>query len=66
MEELQQNRERPRKPPVKDPEAVLQLESLQLPARISFVHWQARLTARKAQLSAALADADKRIADLAK
>ena len=64
MEELQHNRERARRQAVKNPEAVRQFESLEL-ARKEIVRALESTThpARKTQLSAALADIDKRIAD---
>ena len=65
MEELQQNRQRARKPAKENPELERQLQSLQL-ARTEIVRALERTThpARKAQLSAALADIDNRIAAL--
>src|SRR5262249_36262364 len=65
MEELQRNRERARKPAVGNPEAVRALESLQL-ARKEIVRAleSTNQPARKAQLDAALADIDNRIARL--
>jgi hypothetical protein len=63
MEELQRNRERAKKPAIRNPELVRQLESLQL-ARKEIVRALESTTqaARKAQLSAALAEIDNRIA----
>jgi len=65
MEELQHNRERARKAENDNPELTRKLESLQL-ARTEVMHALERAThpARKAQLNAALADIDKRIAEL--
>jgi chromosome segregation ATPase len=65
MEELQHNRERARKAESDNPELSQKLESLQL-ARTEVAHALERTThpARKAQLNAALADIDKRIAEL--
>jgi hypothetical protein len=65
MEELQRNRERARKPVVENPETVRALESLQL-ARKEIVRAleSTNQPARRAQLEAALADIDNRIARL--
>ena len=65
MEELQQNRQRARKPAIENPELERQFQSLQL-ARTETVRALERTThpARKAQLTAALADIDNRIAAL--
>jgi hypothetical protein len=65
MEELEHNRQRARKAESENPELARKLESLQL-ARTEVVHALERVThpARKAQLTAALADIDKRIAEL--
>ncbi len=65
MEELQQNRQRARKPAIENPELERQLQSLQL-ARTETVRALERTAhpARKAQLTAALADIDNRIAAL--
>jgi len=65
MEELQHNRERARKAQTENPELSRKLESLHL-ARTEVEHALERTThpARKAQLTAALADIDKRIAEL--
>ena len=65
MEELQRNRQRARKPAIENPELERQLQSLQL-ARTETVRALERTThpARKAQLTAALADIDNRIAAL--
>ena len=62
MEELQQNRERARRPAVKNPELARQIESLEL-ARKEIIRNLESAThpARKAQLQAALADIDTRI-----
>jgi len=65
MDELQRNRERARKPRIANPEVARQLESLQL-ARKEIVRSLETTThtARKAQLTAALADVEKRISTL--
>jgi hypothetical protein len=65
MEELQRNRERARKGSVQNPELVRQMESLQL-ARKEILRALETTThpARRSQLTAALADVDKRIAGL--
>ena len=65
MEELQQNRERARRPAVENPELARQIESLEL-ARKEIVRARENAThpARKAQLQAALADIDARITQL--
>ncbi len=65
MDELQRNRERARKPEIQNPEVVRQLESLQL-ARTEILRSLTTTThpGRKAQLTAALADIEKRIAAL--
>ena len=62
MEELRENRERARRPAVKNPELVRQIESLEL-ARKEIIRALESAThpARKAQLQAALADIDTRI-----
>ena len=62
MDELQQNRERARKPRIQNPEVARQLESLQL-ARKEIIRSLGTTThaGRKAQLTAALADIEKRI-----
>jgi hypothetical protein len=67
LEELQHNRERSRKVASENPEAAHKIESLQL-ARKDIVHALETTThpARKAQLQTALADIDKRIAELTK
>jgi chromosome segregation ATPase len=65
MEELQRNRAQLRKPPIENPELTRQIESLQLARKEmvrsieSTVH-----EARRTQLTAALADVDRRIAAL--
>jgi hypothetical protein len=65
MEELQHNRERARKGTVENPEKVRQLESLQLARKeITRALEHATHPARRAQLTAALEDLDKRIAGL--
>ena len=65
MEELQQNRERARRPANENPELARQIESLEL-ARKEIVRALASVThpARKTQLTAALADIDRRITEL--
>jgi hypothetical protein len=65
IEELQRAREQARKPAVKNPELSRQLESLQL-ARKELIRSLQSVTheARKAQLNAALADIDRRIAEV--
>ena len=65
MEELQRNRELARRPVVANPEQARQLESLEL-ARKEIIRAMESAThpARKAQLTAALADIEKRIAEL--
>jgi hypothetical protein len=65
MEELQRNRAQTRKPAIKNPEQTRQIESLQL-ARKELAHQLANTghEARKTQLSAALADIDRRVAEL--
>jgi acyl-homoserine lactone acylase PvdQ len=63
MEELQRNRAQSRKPAIKNPELVKQLESLQL-ARKELVRSLEKTNhdARKNQIAAALADIDRKIA----
>ena len=63
MEELQRNREQARKPAIKNPELTRRIESLQL-ARKEIVRSLGSTTheARRTQLTAALADIDRRIA----
>ena len=67
MEELRQNRESAaRKPQIKNPQLKRQLESLQLARKE--LHRQLDASThdgRKAQLAAAVAELDRRIADLA-
>jgi hypothetical protein len=65
MEELQRNRERARRPAVKNPELARQSESLEL-ARKEIIRALESAThpARKAQLQAALADIEARITKL--
>jgi hypothetical protein len=65
MAELQQNRERARRPAVKNPELARQIESLEL-ARKEIIRALESAThpARQAQLQAALADIDARITQL--
>ena len=67
IEELQHNRDRARKAASENPELAHKIESLQL-ARKDIVHALESTAhpARKAQLTAALADIDKRIAELDK
>jgi hypothetical protein len=65
MEELQRNRELAHRPRVANPELARQLESLEL-ARKEIIRAIDNAThpARKAQLTAALADIEKRMAQL--
>jgi hypothetical protein len=65
IEELKSNRERTRKPVIQNPEHVRQIESLQL-ARIEMVRQFENSTheARKTQITHALAEIDRRIAEL--
>jgi hypothetical protein len=65
MEELQRNRERARRPAVTNPELARQIESLEL-ARKEIIRALESAThaARKTQLTAALADIERRIAEL--
>jgi len=65
MEELQQNRNHAGKPQIKNPELNRQVESLQL-ARKELVRSieQTAHAKRKQQLTAALADLDRRIAEV--
>ena len=65
MEELQRNRERARKPAVKNPEQVQKIESLQL-ARKEMARQLENTTheARRKQLTAAVADLDRRITEM--
>jgi len=65
MEELQRNREQARKPAVKNPKSKQQIESLQL-ARKEMVRSLEGATheGRRKQLTAALADIDKKIQQL--
>ena len=65
MEELQRNREQSRKPAAKNPALTREIESLQL-ARKELVRSLEKTTqpARRNQLSAALADMDRRITEL--
>ena len=65
MEELQRNRTQTRKAPVKDPELMRKIESLELARReMSRLLETTTHPARKAQLTAALSDLDRRIAEL--
>jgi response regulator RpfG family c-di-GMP phosphodiesterase len=65
MEELQRNRAQTRKPAVKNPEQARQIELLQLACK-ELAHQLANTSheVRKIQLTAALADIDRRIAEL--
>jgi hypothetical protein len=65
MEELRQNRENARRPAVKNPELARQIESLEL-ARKEIVRALESTThpTRKTQLTSALSDIDRRIAEL--
>ena len=65
VEELQRNRTQTRNPPVKNPELTQKIESLEL-ARTEMTRLSGSAThpARKAQLTAALSDLDRRIAEL--
>lgn len=65
IEERQRNRERARKPPMENPELARKIESLQL-ARKEMAR-QLELTshdARKKQITSAIADLDRRIAEM--
>ena len=65
MEELQRNRERARQPAVDDPELARQIESLELARKeITRALESATHPVRKTQLTAALAEIDRRIAEL--
>ena len=65
MEELQRNRERTRKPAVRNPEHARKIESLQL-ARTEMARQLQNAThqARQTQITNALAEIDRRIAEL--
>ena len=65
VEELQRSRDQARKPAVKNPQLLQQIESLQL-ARKEMIRALENTTheARRKQLSAALADIELRIKDL--
>ena len=65
MEELQQNRAQARKPPVDNPRLRQQIESLQL-ARKEMARSLENTSheARRIQLTAALADVDRRIKEM--
>ena len=67
MEELQREREQAKRPRVANPEQARQLESLKL-ARTQMSRQLEASTqpARKAQLTAALADIDRRISEIEK
>jgi hypothetical protein len=65
MEELRRSRELARKPAVKNPELLQQIESLQLARKeMSRALENTTHEARKKQLTAALADIERRIRDL--
>jgi len=65
MEELQRNRERARQTAVENPELARQIESLQLARKeITRALERATHSARKTQLTAALADIDARLVAL--
>jgi hypothetical protein len=65
MEELKQNRENAKKPPVKDPQLIRQLESLQLARKELGRQFEASThEGRRSQLAAAIADIDRRIEQL--
>ena len=65
IEELQRNRERARRPAVENPELARQIESLELARKeIMRALDSATHPARKTQLTAALADIDRRLAEL--
>jgi hypothetical protein len=67
MEELQREREQAKRPRVANPEQARQLESLKLArTQMSRQLEAATQPARKAQLTAALADIDRRIAEIEK
>jgi hypothetical protein len=65
MEELQRNRAQSRKPAIKNPEQAQKIESLQL-ARKELARQLETSTheARKTQITAALADIDRRVAEM--
>jgi hypothetical protein len=65
IEELQRNRERTRKPVIQNPEHARQIESLQL-ARTEMSRQLENATheARRTQITNALAEIDRRIAEL--
>jgi hypothetical protein len=66
MEELQLEREQSRRPPVKNPELVRKLESLKLAHKELTRQLQTSThAARKAQLTAAIADIEQKISELA-
>ena len=65
MEELQRNREQARKPVIKNPELARQIESLQLAHKeMTRQLDSATHAARRTQITAALADLDRRIAEM--
>jgi hypothetical protein len=66
LEELKANREKARKPEVENPQQLEKINSLKL-ARLQVAHQleTASHPARRAQLAGALADIDRRIAELA-
>jgi CHASE3 domain sensor protein len=65
MEEMQKSREKARQPAVENPELLRKIESLQL-ARKEMVNQLEKTTheARKTQINAALAEIDRRIAEM--
>jgi len=65
MEELQQNRAKSRKQPKKNLELMRQIESLELARKeMARALQNTRQPARQQQLTAALADIDRRLAEL--
>jgi hypothetical protein len=67
MEELQREREQAKRPRLANPEQARQLESLKLArTQMSRQLEAATQPARKAQLTAALADIDRRISEIEK
>ena len=66
MEELQLEREQARRPPIKNPELMRKLESLKLAHKELTRQLEASAHAvRKAQLTAAIADIEQKISELA-
>jgi hypothetical protein len=65
MEELQRNRAQSRKPAIEDPEQVRKIESLQL-ARKQLARQLENATheTRRTQITAALAEIDRRVAEM--